>query len=98
MTGSGPFKLVEFKPGVKTVYVKNAAYVPRPEPASSLAGGKRVKVDRVEWLVMPDHLTTANALTSGEIDLVEQFPYDLLPMLEGDAGIKVEPATSSPAY
>ena len=44
---------------------------------------------------MPDHLTTANALTSGEIDLVEQFPYDLLPMLEGDAGIKVEPATSS---
>ena len=47
---------------------------------------------------MPDHLTTANALTSGEIDLVEQFPYDLLPMLEGDAGIKVEPATSSPAY
>ena len=43
-------------------------------------------------------LTTANALTSGEIDLVEQFPYDLLPMLEGDAGIKVEPATSSPAY
>ena len=98
MTGSGPFKLVEFKPGVKTVYVKNAAYVPRPEPASGLAGGKRVKVDRVEWLVMPDHLTTANALTSGEIDLVEQFPYDLLPMLEGDAGIKVEPATSSPAY
>ena len=34
MTGSGPFKVVEFKPGVKTVYVKNAAYVPRPEPAS----------------------------------------------------------------
>ena len=42
MTGSGPFKVVEFKPGVKTVYVKNAAYVPRPEPAQ-LAGGKRVR-------------------------------------------------------
>ena len=35
MTGSGPFKLVEFKPGVKTVYVKNAAYVPRRNPPAA---------------------------------------------------------------
>ena len=55
MTGSGPFKIVEFKPGVKTVYAKNTDYVPRKEPASSLAaGGKVVNVDKVEWNVMPD--------------------------------------------
>lgn len=90
MTGSGPFKVAEFKPGVKTVYVKNTDYVPRKEPASGLAGGKVVNVDRVEWDVMPDALTTANALLGGEIDYVEQFPYDLLPMVEGNSDVKEE--------
>src|SRR5215467_6495862 len=50
--GSGPFifKADEWKPGEKTVYVKNPKYKPRAEPASGLAGGKVVKVDRVEWI------------------------------------------------
>ncbi|HMB33322.1 MAG TPA: ABC transporter substrate-binding protein, partial [Methylomirabilota bacterium] len=50
-TGSGPFifKKDEWKPGDKAVYVKNTQYKPRSEPASGLAGGKVVKVDRVEW-------------------------------------------------
>src|SRR5579871_4759524 len=54
--GSGPFKFVaaEFQPGVKSVYEKNPDYVPRKEPASWTAGGKVVKVDRVEWITMPD--------------------------------------------
>src|ERR1700732_643665 len=43
--GSGPFifKAEEWKPGEKTVYVKNPKYKPRSEPASGLAGGKVVK-------------------------------------------------------
>ncbi|OZI17190.1 ABC transporter substrate-binding protein [Bordetella genomosp. 7] len=90
MTGSGPFKIAEFKPGVTTVYVKNPDYVPRKEPASALAGGKVVNIDKVVWNVMPDALTTANALMGGEIDYVEQFPYDLLPMLDGNSDFKVE--------
>src|ERR1700742_2021046 len=50
--GSGPFifKKDEWKPGDKTVYVRNPDYVPRQEPPSGLAGGKIAKVDRVEWL------------------------------------------------
>ena len=51
-TGSGPFifKKDEWRPGDKTVYVKFDKYKPRSEPASGMAGGKVVKVDRVEWL------------------------------------------------
>jgi peptide/nickel transport system substrate-binding protein len=51
--GSGPFKFmqVEFQPGVKAVYEKNKGYVPRKEPPSWTAGGKVVKVDRVEWII-----------------------------------------------
>src|SRR5262249_40693971 len=52
--GSGPFIFLanEWKPGEKTVFVKNPKYKPRAEPASGLAGGKVVKVDRVEWIAM----------------------------------------------
>ena len=48
--GSGPFvlKLDEWKPGEKIVFLKNSKYKPRSEPASGLAGGKVVSLDRVE--------------------------------------------------
>jgi peptide/nickel transport system substrate-binding protein len=90
--GSGPFKFVQsdFRPGVKAVYVKNKDYVPRKEPPSWTAGGKVVKVDRVEWIAIPDAQTAVNALQSGEIDLMEIPPYDLLPTLEANHDIKVE--------
>lgn len=90
--GSGPFKWVaaEFQPGLRAVYEKNKDYVPRSEPASFTAGGKVVNVERVVWVGMPDQMTAVNALMNGEIDYIEQVPYDLLPMVEGNKDIKVE--------
>ena len=84
--GSGPFKFVakEFDPGNKVVYEKFADYVPRSEPASWTAGGKVVKVDRVEWLTMPDSQTALNALNSGDLDYMENVPLDLMPLLESN--------------
>jgi len=84
--GSGPFKFVqaEFQPGVKAVYEKNKDYVPRSEPPSWTAGGKVVKVDRVEWVTMPDAQTQVNAIQSGDIDFIENPSYDLLPILSAD--------------
>jgi peptide/nickel transport system substrate-binding protein len=68
-TGSGPFEFVkeEWKPGDKTVYVKFSNYKPRPEPASGLAGGKVVKVDRVVWRAISDQQQAINALTKGAV-------------------------------
>jgi peptide/nickel transport system substrate-binding protein len=90
-TGSGPFvfKKDEWKPGDKTVYVKFDKYKPRTEPASGLAGGKVVKIDRVEWRAIPDHQTAVNALLAGELDYIEAPPHDLLPVLKGDANVKL---------
>ncbi len=90
--GSGPFKFIasEFQPGVKVVYEKNKDYVPRKEPANWTSGGKVVKVDRVEWLTMPDAQTALNALQSGDVDLVEAPPLDLLPQLKADKDIHIE--------
>jgi peptide/nickel transport system substrate-binding protein len=90
--GSGPFRFVasEFQPGLKVVYEKNEAYVPRNEPSSWTAGGKVVKVNRVEWVAMPDPLTAANALINKEIDYIETLPYDLLPMFKDRSDTRTE--------
>lgn len=90
--GSGPFKFVqaEFQPGVKAVYEKNKDYVPRSEPPSWAAGGKVVKVDRVEWITMPDAQTAVNALQSGDIDFLENPSFDILPALAADKDLKIE--------
>jgi peptide/nickel transport system substrate-binding protein len=90
--GSGPFKFVaaEFQPGVKAVYEKNTDYVPRKEPPNWTSGGKVVKVDRVEWITMPDAQTAVNALQSGDIDFMENLPYDMLPLLEANKELTIE--------
>ena len=92
IVGSGPFKFVkeEWVPGAKVVYVKNEDYVPRSEPASFASGGKVVRVDRVEWLYMPDAATAMNALLLGEVDYWEVPQIDLLSVLKEDPHIKVE--------
>jgi len=90
--GSGPFKFVkeEWVPGNKVVYVKNTDYVPRNEPPSWAAGGKVVKVDRVEWIYIPDSATAAAALNAGEADWWEQLPPDLIPLLRKNKDVRVE--------
>lgn len=92
VVGSGPFmfKRDEWVPGSKTVYVKFKDYVPRKEPASGHAGGKVVKVDRVEFIWMPDPQTAQAALVTGEIDYLENPAIDFLPMLKATPGIKLE--------
>ncbi|MEO7743009.1 MAG: ABC transporter substrate-binding protein, partial [Usitatibacter sp.] len=91
-TGSGPFKMVkaEWVPGNKVVYVKNTDYVPRKEAPSWASGGKVVKVDRVEWIYIPDSATAAAALNAGEADIWEQMPPDLIPLLSKNKQVTVK--------
>jgi peptide/nickel transport system substrate-binding protein len=90
-TGSGPFifKADEWRPGDRVVYVKNPKYVPRAEPAENFAGGKLVKLDRVEWVSIAEPQTAISALRRGEIDAVESVAHDLLSLVENKKGIAV---------
>ena len=90
-TGSGPFimKRDEWVAGSKVVYLRNPGYVPRAEPASSIAGGKRVYVERVEWLNIPDANTQTAALKTGEIDFIQFAAPDLIADLRQTKGIVV---------
>ncbi len=90
--GSGPFKFVkaEWVPGNKVVFVKNPDYKPRKEAPSWGSGGKVVKVDRVEWIYIPDSATAAAALGAGEVDWWQQMPPDLIPLLAKNKDVKIE--------
>jgi peptide/nickel transport system substrate-binding protein len=89
--GSGPFilKKDEWKPGNKTVYVRNPDYIPRKEPADYLSGGKVAKLDRVEWLYINDANTTLAALQAGEIDYFEAPPLEFVELMQRNPDIKV---------
>lgn len=89
--GSGPFifKKDEWRPGNRAVYVRNAEYVPRSEPPDYLAGGKVPKLDRVEWIYIPDNNTVLSALTAGEIDYFESPPLDFIALLKDTPDVSV---------
>jgi peptide/nickel transport system substrate-binding protein len=96
MVGSGPyrFKPRERVPGALTVYERFDNYVPRPDgPATFTAGPKRARFDRVEWRVISDTSTAANALAIGEVDWWENPTPDLQALLRSKPGIKVEVST-----
>lgn len=90
-TGSGPyvFRRDEWKPGSLVVYTKNEKYMPRNEPPSGTAGGKRVFVDRVEWHIIRDAQTQVNALIKGEIDIIEQPAFENYAQLSKEPGIEI---------
>jgi peptide/nickel transport system substrate-binding protein len=90
--GSGPYKFAkdEWKPGSEIVYLKNADYVPRPEAPDAMAGGKQAKVDRLVLKIIPDSLTSANALISGEVDFVDSVNGDVVPLLEKNKDVVVQ--------
>ena len=89
--GSGPFVFnkAEWVPGSKVIYDKFKDYVPRAEKASGFAGGKVVKVDRVEYRVIPDSATVFAAFNAGEVDFLDQTAIDLVQTVEKNPDVVV---------
>jgi peptide/nickel transport system substrate-binding protein len=100
VVGSGPFlfKRDEWVPGNKVVFVRNPAYVGRKEAPSGFAGNKTPKVDRVEWLILPDANSASAALKNGEVDLLEEVPPDNIAPLLTDPAIKIIKRGSNQGY
>jgi len=72
------------------VFERFADYVPRPEPASWLSGGKQMLLDRIEWIVMADPATASAALQNGEVDWWETPIADLVPLLRKNRNLAVD--------
>ena len=93
MVGSGPyrFRANERVPGSLVVYERFDGYVPRPDGDPTFtAGPKRAWFDRVEWRVIPDASTAANALANGEVDWWQNPTPDLQAMLRKKPDIRTE--------
>ncbi len=78
-SGTGPFRLDKLVPRERAELVKNAAYWDTKRLA---------KTDRIILLPIPEALTRANALLSGQVDLIETPPPDVLEQLK-KGGFKV---------
>ena len=89
--GSGPFRFLadEYVVGSHAALVPFERYVPRDEKPSFMSGGHKVLVDRMEWRMIPDPATAANALVTGEVDWLEMPLPDLLPTLRAAPNVKV---------
>jgi peptide/nickel transport system substrate-binding protein len=100
--GSGPMRFIkdEWTPGARAVFETFSDYKPRSEPVSWLAGGKRMLVDRIEWVVIPDPATASAALQNGEIDWWEMPIPDLVPLLRKNRNLAVDIADplGNPAF
>ncbi len=92
VVGSGPMRFVpnEYVSGAQAVFTRFDGYASRTEPADFTAGAKRMLLDRIEWHILPDPATQANALRAGEVDWVEQPLPDLLDELRADRNLVVE--------
>ena len=90
-TGSGPLRFIanEWVQGSHAAYAKFDGYVPRAEPASGTAGGKRMLVDRVDWFTIPDASTAMSALQTGSMDWHETPSIDLMPLVAKNKDIVV---------
>ena len=98
--GSGPFRFVrdEWNPGQRAVWARNERYEARPEPVDGLAGGRVPKIDRIEWTVISDPATAANAMATGEQDYWEYPLHDLLPLLRRSREVVVQQRLTEGTY
>ncbi len=82
--GTGPFKLVDLKPGEKAVFEKFVEYW------GGTKGGKTTpKVDSIIYQVVKDPSTAALLLEKGDVDIAEKLTIEQFASLEKVKGTKV---------
>jgi peptide/nickel transport system substrate-binding protein len=85
VVGSGPFRFLtnERVAGSSAAYARFEKYKPRESGKPDWTSGPKIAwFDRVEWHVVPDAATAANAVQSGEVDWWEYPTSDLIPLLK----------------
>jgi peptide/nickel transport system substrate-binding protein len=94
--GTGPFKLVEWKPDRMIRMVRFDEYQPRKEPPNGYGGGKTAWVDEVRWIPVPDVATRVAQVETGELDLADDLNLDAYDRLKRNPNAR--PVISRPYY
>ena len=76
--GTGPFRITEFRPGVRSLHVRNPDYW-RDGP----------NVDELELFAITDSVARVNALISGDIDIMGNIDPKAIKQVEATDGVEV---------
>lgn len=77
--GTGPYKVTEFKPGVRSVHTRNDNYWNDGRPY----------VDQFEVFGITDNVARVNALLSGDIQMMGSLDPKAVPQVEATDGVEV---------
>jgi len=77
--GTGPFKLVDWKPGEKVEFVKHGQYFMKGLPY----------VDKVTQFLIAEESTATNAIMSKDVDLLSSVLFSDIKALQETAGVKI---------
>src|SRR5216117_2961684 len=94
--GTGPFKLVEWKPDQYIRMVRFDDYKSLPGKPSGYGGAKPVYVDELRWIPVPDSASRAAQLESGDLDVADDLVADAYDRLKANAN--VQPIIVKPYY
>ena len=83
--GTGPFELVDFKPGDRIELKKNAKFYVPGTP----------KLDGIVFRIMPETAARVAALDTGAVDLVWDLPPEIIDQLKGNSKVKVDSVATS---
>ncbi len=76
--GTGPFRLQEFKPGVRSVHVRNDNY-----------WREGANLDEIQIFAITDSVARVNAMLSGNIQLMQALDPKAISQVERTAGVEV---------
>ncbi|MBV7505306.1 ABC transporter substrate-binding protein [Bacillus sp. sid0103] len=88
IVGTGPFKLVEWKPDQYIKLTKYDDYKPVDAPSNGLAGKKEVFVDNLVFDVVTDSSTRLAGITTGQYQIAYQISYDNYDQINSSPDIK----------
>jgi peptide/nickel transport system substrate-binding protein len=94
--GTGPFKLVEWKPDQYIRMVRFDDYKPRNEKPNGYGGGKTAYVDEIRWVPVPEVATRVAQVETGELDFADDLNLDSYDRLRKSGSAR--PIVSKPYY
>ena len=87
--GTGPYQLVQWRPGDRLLFTKWADYQSPPGPTSFLAGTRLAYADVLEAIVIPEEAARIAALETGAVDWIGTISGDQKARLEGNPDLVV---------
>ncbi len=71
IVGTGPYKLIEYKPDQYIRLAKFADYVSPPGPAAGYAGKRQALIDELRFVPVPNPVTRVDGLLSGQFQFAD---------------------------